>query len=270
MGRSGSGKTSMRSVIFANFLARETGRLNPTLDVQHSSVRFLGSLVLNLWDCGGQQRFYEDYFTSKRDTIFPDVAVLIYVFDAVSAEMETDLRNYDTVMEALAHYSPGAQVFVLVHKMDLVPEELRDSKFAEQSAIITAHTRGFPLQLFRTSIFDETLYKAWSSIVYAMIPNIRTLESHLATFTELCDADEVVLFERATFLVVSSCSRKPHADVHRFERVSNIVKQFKLACMCVYADRQHSPSVHARPHTPTISPLPPQEGEGVIRWVEGG
>ncbi|CAM9703708.1 unnamed protein product, partial [Choristocarpus tenellus] len=51
MGKSGSGKTSMRSIIFANYIARETTRLSPTLDVEHSQVRFLGDLVLNLWDC---------------------------------------------------------------------------------------------------------------------------------------------------------------------------------------------------------------------------
>lgn len=88
MGRSGSGKTSMRSVIFANYLARDTQRLNPTLDVQHSNERFLGSLVLNLWDCGGQHVFYENYFTSKRDHIFSDVAVLIYVFDVMAEDLE--------------------------------------------------------------------------------------------------------------------------------------------------------------------------------------
>ncbi len=27
-----------------------------------SHVRFLGNLVLNLWDCGGQDAFYESYF----------------------------------------------------------------------------------------------------------------------------------------------------------------------------------------------------------------
>jgi Ras-related GTP-binding protein A/B len=53
MGKSGSGKTSMRSIIFANYLARDTQRLDPTLDVENSHVRILGSLVLNLWDCGG-------------------------------------------------------------------------------------------------------------------------------------------------------------------------------------------------------------------------
>ena len=39
------------------------------------------------------------------------------------------------------------------------------------------------------------------------------------------------LTERATFLVISSCTRKAHADLHRFEKVANIVKQFKLSCM---------------------------------------
>ena len=57
MGKSGAGKTSMRSIIFANYLARDTMRLGATIDVEHSHVRFLGNLVLNLWDCGGQEQF---------------------------------------------------------------------------------------------------------------------------------------------------------------------------------------------------------------------
>ena len=53
MGKSGAGKTSMRSIIFANYIARDTRRLGATIDVEYSHVRFLGHLVLNLWDCGG-------------------------------------------------------------------------------------------------------------------------------------------------------------------------------------------------------------------------
>ena len=106
---------------------------------------------------------------------------------------------------------------------------------------------------FGTSIWDETLYKvldgycisqpsrsksrtffsvyqAWSSIVYSLIPNIKDLESHLDEFCEICDSDEVVLFERATFLVIATATRTEHRDVHRFEKVSNIIKQFKLSC----------------------------------------
>ena len=75
MGRGGSGKTSMRSIIFANYLARETMRLGPTLGLENSNHRFLGNLVLNLWDCGGQDAFMENYFESQRDQIFRSVEV---------------------------------------------------------------------------------------------------------------------------------------------------------------------------------------------------
>ena len=82
----------------------------------------------------------------------------------------------------------------------------------------------------------------------------------------VCDLAQVVLFERATFLVISNAVRTAHSDVHRFEKaratlfssfrfgasrprssvstcrmpstcrpsrlaqVSNIIKQFKLSC----------------------------------------
>lgn len=79
MGRAAAGKTSMRSIIFANYLARETSRLHPTNQVEHCNLRFLGNLQLNLWDCGGQDVFMENYFESQKDHIFRNVQVLIYV-----------------------------------------------------------------------------------------------------------------------------------------------------------------------------------------------
>jgi len=53
MGRRFSGKTSMRSIIFANFHAKETMKISPTIEVQSSNVTFLGNLYLNVMDCGG-------------------------------------------------------------------------------------------------------------------------------------------------------------------------------------------------------------------------
>merc|ERR1711907_294716 len=180
MGKSGSDKTSMRSIIFANYIARDTMRLGATIDVEHSHVRFLGNLVLNLWDCGGQEAFMENYFSSQRDHIFRNVEVLIYVFDIESRENQRDLRDYRNCLEAILQNSKDAKIFCLPLK-------------------ITA---------FQTSIWDETLYKAWSSIVHALIPNVRLLEKHLERFCEICEADEVVLFERATFLVISHARTK--------------------------------------------------------------
>ncbi|EDV28405.1 Ras-related GTP-binding protein A [Trichoplax sp. H2] len=230
MGKSESGKTSMRSIIFANYIARDTRRLGATIDVEHSHVRFLGNLVLNIWDCGGQEAFMENYFTSQRDNIFRNVEVLIYVFDVESSELEKDMHYYQTCLEAILQNSPQARIFCLIHKMDLVQEDQREAIFREREEDLKRLSRPLECTCFRTSIWDETLYKAWSSIVYLLIPNISNLENNLKKFTEILEADEVLLFEKATFLVIAHCQVKQHHDIHRFEKISNIIKQFKLSC----------------------------------------
>ena len=47
------------------------------LSIQEETLvhRLLGNLVLNLWDCGGQEAFMENYFASQRDNIFRNVEV---------------------------------------------------------------------------------------------------------------------------------------------------------------------------------------------------
>merc|ERR1712176_572706 len=89
---------------------------------------------------------------------------------------------------------------------------------------------GVNIKCFGTSIWDETLFKAWSQMVYSLIPDINQLEKQLEHICQVCEADEVVLFEKNTFLLISHSSRRNMQDSHRFEKISNIVKQFKLSC----------------------------------------
>eukprot|EP01132_Coremiostelium_polycephalum_P001960 gene1960-2405_t len=205
-------------------------RLGVTIDVEHSHVRFLGNLVLNLWDCGGQEGFLESYLTTQRDHIFRNVEVLIYVFDIESREHQKDLRNFKSCLEAILQNSKDAKIFCLIHKMDLVPEDQRESLFRQRESEIRQLALPLKTTCFGTSIWDETLYKAWSSIVYSLIPNVKVLEHNLNKFCNICEADEVVLFEKATFLVISHSASKEHHDVHRFEKISTIIKQFFLSC----------------------------------------
>jgi len=230
MGRSGAGKSSMRSIIFANYIARDTSALSPTIDIESSQVRFLGNLTLNLLDCGGQVTFMESYFTSQKDHIFRGVSVLIYVFDVESKDTQQDLHFFRSAMEAMHQHSSDARVFCLIHKMDLLPEDRGEKLFRAKEAELSKIALPMKITCFKTSIWDETLYQAWSSIVYSLIPNVRALEQQLDQFCQVCEADEVVLFERATFLVISHSNTKKHEDVHRFEKISNIIKQFKLSC----------------------------------------
>lgn len=93
--------------------------------------------------------------------------------------------------------------------------------------------------LFISGLFsDAAIPQAWSSIVNTLIPNARNLNKHLRIFAEACSATEVILFERATFLVIatSSTSDAPDSvathslDSKRYERTSELIKAFKQSC----------------------------------------
>ncbi|KAI6036449.1 Gtr1/RagA G protein conserved region-domain-containing protein [Pisolithus microcarpus] len=240
MGASGSGKTSMRSMIFSNNPASLTSRLGATIDVEQNHVRFLDDLILNLWDCGGQDAFMDSYLSAQRATIFSHVGVLIYVFDVESREMTKDLEYYHDCLLGLSQFSKDASVFLLVHKMDLVRESERTAVLHRKTAELEKASGDITVRVHGTSIYDETLYKAWSSIVNTLIPNVRNLSKHLRIFAEACNATEVILFERTTFLVIATSSGHsdqavdplaPHAlDTKRYERTSELIKAFKQSC----------------------------------------
>ena len=255
MGRSGSGKSSMRSIIFSNYSAFDTRRLGATIDVEHSHLRFLGNMTLNLWDCGGQDVFMENYFTKQKDHIFQMVQVLIHVFDVESQEVIKDIEIFMRSLKQLKKYSPDAKIFVLLHKMDLVQLDKRDELFQiMMNKLSEASTEyGFPdLVGFPTSIWDESLYKAWSQIVCSLIPNMSTYETNLIKFKEMLNAYEIILFEKTTFLVICSSNgnlqlknddnnteRKSTIvaiDPKRFEKISNIMKNFKQSCTKLKSD----------------------------------
>jgi len=235
----------------------------------------------------------ENYLSQQRSHVFSNVGVLIYVFDIKSGEWERDLGTYVNIISALVQYSREAQVFILIHKMDLVARNHREAdyeaavaavrrKTAEACAIVrrlrndsgaatklsssssqvtlTTHAAGgaasqaqpasqqppggsssgagdldldVDVQFFATSIWDQSLYKAWASIIHDLVPNLPIIETQLASLGQAVDADEILLFERTSFLVVSKWTSQegdsnPYGD--RFERMSNILKAWKHTC----------------------------------------
>ena len=240
MGRSGSGNLSMRSIIFSYYSAFDTRRLGATIDVEHSHLRFLGNMTLNLWDCGGQDVFMDNYFTSQKDHIFKMVQVLIHVFDVESKLINKDMETFVKSLTNLRKYSPDAKVFVLLHKMDLVQIDKRDELFLIMMEKLQKISNPYLFKLvgFPTSIWDESLYKAWSQIVCSLIPNMNLFNSNLLKFNEVLEAEEIILFEKTTFLVILSTQtmqqqpqqqQQPEAtlDPKRFEKISNIIKTYK-------------------------------------------
>lgn len=274
MGPSDGGKTSMRSVIFSNNRPRDTARLGLTFEMERSKVKFLGNLILNLWDCGGQQSFIENYLNKQKDFIFSNVAVLIYVLDVSSLsaaqekrvdgiavpksannasngsasglngsqstkgktdwDKESVLAYFLDCVVALKKLSPDAKLFCMLHKSDLINQDMKEQVFGARKNDVTsqlvANGIDINIRFFLTSIYGTSLYDAWSCIVNSLIPKVDLLQRQLGGIIRACEGEEAAIFERSTFLCV--CRRAPDESDSSGTptKVGDIIKRFKLAC----------------------------------------
>lgn len=131
----------------------------------------------------------DTHLTSAASAIFRGVHSLIYIFDAESPELVHADTHYFikclnalTIQERLSKPNSssdgansatatgdgtegdsGPTVFVLLHKMDLVPEGQQATKLADFEAEVTkkATESGWTggLKFYGTSIWNESLYK---------------------------------------------------------------------------------------------------------------
>ncbi|CDO73619.1 hypothetical protein BN946_scf185014.g89 [Trametes cinnabarina] len=156
--------------------------------------------------------FMDSYLSIQQSTIFQHVGVMIYVFEVETRNMEKDLDYYKACLAALKRYSPNAAVFLLVHKMDLARGPKAET-LARKAKELKEASGDAEVTVFGTSIYDESLYNAWSRIVHILIPNASVLSRHLAKLAAACSATEVVLFERTTFLVIATSTPPPPPPV---------------------------------------------------------
>lgn len=89
---------------------------------------------------------------------------------------------------------------------------------------------GKEVDFWGTSIWDQSLYKAWTQVIYYLVPNAGAIESLLRQLADVIEAHELILYERTTCLMVTHITRpsesaNPHPD--RFERLSSILKSHK-------------------------------------------
>jgi len=118
--------------------------------------------------------------------------------------------------------------------MDTILPQYKQEIFTRHAIQLQKEAKTFDLAItcFATSIWDETLFKAWSQIVCSLLEDETLLKNELNNLCLKCQADEIVLFEAATLLFIahSANTNKSSGDSPRFERIANIVKQFKLRC----------------------------------------
>jgi Ras-related GTP-binding protein A/B len=235
MGNKGVGKTSMRSIIFKNFSAKDTFNIPLTKQIATSQVNFMGGNVLKILDCGGQEEFKKEYFQSKIE-LFDNVKILVFVVEAEKKKKnnqqdnnDDDILYFNKCVQSLEEHSPDAKIFVLIHKMDLICDDRKQIVFNTKKKEIEENSGNFNVTCFPTTIWEHSLFKAWSCIMRSITMNIEKLRKGLEILTEACGAEKIILFEKNSFLYI--CNSGKNEDEKIYESFSRIIKKMKLSFM---------------------------------------
>ena len=98
MGKMVVGKTSIKSIIFQNKSAKDTLNLAFTNEVEESHLRFMKNISLDLLDCCSKEDFIKQYFDTKKNAIFSNVDILIFVVEAENYNHRNENDNLDDIV----------------------------------------------------------------------------------------------------------------------------------------------------------------------------
>jgi len=184
--------------------------------------------ISSFYNTRRQESFMTSYVGEGAGEIFGNVAAMVFVFDTnnQNSTVEKQLDYFEQCTGALQRHSPEAKLFILLHKSDLFASPSHAACRELESKLKRMALPTLAICHY-TSIWDESIYRAWSSILISLLPSIASITAELARFTERCKLQEAILFERQTYLVLAHAGKR-HPDARRFEKISNILKQVRM------------------------------------------
>ncbi|MFQ5981004.1 MAG: ADP-ribosylation factor-like protein [Candidatus Heimdallarchaeota archaeon] len=168
MGLGASGKSSIRSVVFEGKDATDVADYAATINYTRSSKSLIGT-AFQVFDCGGQESFINNFIGDQAEFIFSDVKILVWVVDVANFDQVSTSKFYfDHAIEKLNTYSSGAVVFCLCHKIDLVLADMREELLQTMRQFF-APPIPTEISYAGTSIFDHSVFKVFGEIIRTLM-----------------------------------------------------------------------------------------------------
>ncbi len=168
MGLGASGKSSIRSVVFEGKSPEDVKDYNATINYTRSTKNIIDS-AFQIFDCGGQESFISVFVGEQAEFIFSDVSILVWVVDVSNFDQVSTSKFYfDHAINRLNQYSPEAEVFCLVHKMDLLLPSMRGQVY-ETMKMYFVGKGNIKIHYRKTSIYDQSIHLAVGEMLQALI-----------------------------------------------------------------------------------------------------
>ncbi|XP_067949561.1 ras-related GTP-binding protein C-like [Watersipora subatra] len=205
MGLKRSGKSSIQKVVFTKMSPNETLFLDSTPNLVKEDICNNSFVQFQIWDFPGQIDFFDSTFDSE--TIFSGCGALIFVIDAQDDYIEALSRLRLTTAKAYK-VNPHIKFEVFIHKVDGLPD---DEKMDKQRDIhqranedLQEASLDVTFSFYLTSIYDHSIFEAFSKVVQKLIPQLPALENLLTILTQNSCIEKAFLFDIVSKIYIAT------------------------------------------------------------------
>ncbi|RAL16923.1 GTR/RAG family Ras-related GTP-binding protein [Aspergillus homomorphus CBS 101889] len=221
MGLRRSGKSSIASVVFHKMPPNETLFLESTTRIQKDSIHSF--MDFQVWDFPGQLEYTEPSF--DLENIFGGLGALVWVIDAQDDYLDSVSRLNRTIL-CLQQLYPAVNIEVFIHKVDGLSDEYRTDTFQDIVQLISdelsdAGYENAPVHYYLTSIYDYSVFEAFSKVIQKLIPNLSTMENLINTLANNCGFEKTYLFDVLSKIYIASDTRP--VDMSCYEMCSDYI-----------------------------------------------
>jgi Ras-related GTP-binding protein C/D len=208
------------------------------LDISNSSF-----VQFQIWDFPGDIDF--DDSSADSDAIFKGTGALIFVIDAQEDNYTEALAKLHRTIVRGFLVNPKIKFEVFIHKVDTLSDDQKMEAQREIHDHVINDLRDSRMEQVNmsfhfTSIYDQSIFEAFSKVVQKLIPQLPTLENLLDILNSNCRMDKAFLIDVASKIYVATDSSP--VDMQTLELCSDMI-DVVIDISCIYGNREDGDSM---------------------------
>lgn len=224
MGLRRSGKTSILKVIFHKQQPSETLFLESTVKPYKDSHATAKSFVnFTVWDCPGQL----DWTDGQTDSLFQSASAIIFLIDAQDDYMDA-LARFNMTVQSSIKQNPSIAFDVFIHKVDGLTDDQKTETQRDIHQRVTDALREMQIETVNvhvsfhlTSIYDHSVFEAFSKVVQKLVPELPTVENLLDMFIASSGIEKAFVFDINSKIYVATDSQM--VDTNTYELCCDMI-----------------------------------------------
>jgi len=241
MGLRRSGKSSIQKVVFQKMSPHETLFLESTNKIVKNDISNNTFVQFQIWDFPGQIDLFGDTQNFECELIFSGCGAIVYVVDAQDNYLDSITKLAETIQQA-SKVNDQIAFEVFIHKMDgisddhkiQIQQDIQQRLSDELNDSDIKIPPNVKIRYHMTSIYDHSIFEAFSKVIQKLIPQLPTLENLLDLLVTNSRLEKAFLFDVVSKIYIATDATP--VDNTTYELCSDMI-DVVIDISCIYGNR---------------------------------